>query len=71
LGTAISLLAGTVALDGVTSALISITAGGFVYLAAADLIPDLQHDRSVGALIMQTALISTGISIIGLLTFLE
>jgi zinc transporter ZupT len=33
----------------------SVTAGGFVYLAAADLIPELQHDRSLSALFIQTA----------------
>jgi zinc and cadmium transporter len=71
LGTGISLLAGAVALDGVTSALIPITAGGFVYLAAADLIPELQHDHSVRALTIQTVLISTGVAIMGLLTLVE
>jgi zinc transporter ZupT len=36
-------------------------------LAAADLIPELQHDRSARALFVQTALISTGIAVMGLL----
>lgn len=43
------------------------TAGGFVYLAAADLIPELQHDRSLRALVVQTTLISMGIAVMGLL----
>jgi hypothetical protein len=47
------------------------TAGGFVYLAAADLIPELQHDRSRRALIVQTALISLGIGVMGLLALIE
>ncbi len=71
LGTAISLLVGAVAQEAVTASLIPITAGGFVYLAAADLISELQHDRSFRALIMQTGLISIGIVIMGLLTFVE
>jgi zinc and cadmium transporter len=71
LGAAISLIIGTVAREGVTTVLIPITAGGFVYLAAADLIPELQHDRSVRALLTQTGLISSGIAIMGLLTFVE
>jgi zinc and cadmium transporter len=71
LGAAISLILGTVAREGITTALIPITAGGFVYLAAADLIPELQHDRSVRALLTQTGLISSGIAIMGLLTFVE
>jgi zinc and cadmium transporter len=71
LGTAISLLAGAVAHEAVTALLLPITAGGFVYLAAADLIPELQHDRSARALFGQTGLISLGIAIMGLLTFVE
>jgi zinc transporter ZupT len=51
--------------------LLPITAGGFVYLAAADLIPELQHDRSLRALVVQTSLMSAGIGLMGLLTFME
>ena len=55
----------------VTTSLVPLTAGGFVYLAAADLIPELQHDRSLLALVVQTVLITLGIVIMGLLTFIE
>jgi zinc and cadmium transporter len=48
-GTAVALVAGMAAQEAVISALLPVTAGGFVYLAAADLIPELQHDRSVRA----------------------
>jgi zinc and cadmium transporter len=71
LGTVISLLVGAVAQEAVIALLLPITAGGFVYLAAADLIPELQHDRSAHALFAQTGLISIGIAIMGLLTFIE
>jgi zinc and cadmium transporter len=71
LGTALSLLAGSVAQEMVTMSLVPITAGGFVYLAAADLIPELQHDRSLRALVVQTVLITLGIVVMGLLTFIE
>ena len=47
---------------------IPVTAGGFVYLAAADLIPELQHDRSFRALTVQTSLITMGIGVMWLLT---
>jgi zinc and cadmium transporter len=70
-GTALSLMAGAVAQQTVTAWLIPLTAGGFVYLAAADLIPELQHDRTVRALFVQTSFIALGIAIMGLLTFLE
>jgi zinc transporter ZupT len=67
----VSLIAGSIALEAVTASLLPITAGGFVYLAAADLIPELQHDRTWGALFAQTSLIIIGIAIMGLLTFIE
>ena len=71
IGTALSLSAGAVAKESVTTILVPLTAGGFVYLAAADLIPELQHDRSLRALIAQTFLISLGIAVMGLLTLVE
>lgn len=71
LGTAISLLAGSVAQEGITTSLVPLTAGGFVYLAAADLIPELQHDRSLRALVVQTSLIAMGILVMGLLTLVK
>jgi zinc and cadmium transporter len=70
-GTALSLLAGSVAQQTVTTSLIPLTAGGFVYLATADLIPELQHERGLRALVVQTILIALGIAVMGLLTFIE
>ena len=70
-GTSLSLLAGSVAQETITTSLIPITAGGFVYLAAADLIPELQHERGLRALVLQTVLITLGIAIMGLLRFME
>jgi len=55
----------------VTTSVVPLTAGGFVYLAAADLIPELQHDRSLRALVVQTFLITLGIVTMGLLIFIE
>ena len=71
LGTVVSLVAGAVTQETVTALLLPMTAGGFVYLAAADLIPELQHDRSARSLFAQTGLISLGIAIMGLLTLVE
>jgi zinc and cadmium transporter len=71
LGTITVLVAGTVAHEPVTRLLMPITAGGFVYIAAADLIPELQHDHSFRALVVQTGLISAGIAVMAGLTFLE
>ena len=69
LGTATAVLVGAVAHERMTELLVPITAGGFVYIAAADLIPELQHDRSLRALAVQTALISGGIAVMALLAF--
>ena len=63
--------AGSLGRERVTSALLPITAGGFVYQAGAGLILELQHDRSVRALVVQTTLISLGIGVMGLLTLIE
>lgn len=71
LGTAIALLVGVSARETVSTALVPVTAGGFVYLAAADLIPELQHDRSFRALVLQTTLIIAGVAVMGLLTLVE
>ena len=70
-GTATAVLAGAVAQERVTALLIPITAGGFVYIAAADLIPELQHDRSLSALVHQTVLVSLGIGVMALLTLVD
>jgi len=37
----------------------------------ADLIPELKHDRSIRALVTQTALISLGIGVMALLTLIR
>lgn len=71
LGTATAVVAGSMAPDRVTDLLVPMTAGGFVYIAAADLIPELQHDRSARALVVQTALITCGIAVMALLTFMD
>jgi zinc and cadmium transporter len=70
-GTAVALVAGAMARDAVVGALLPMTAGGFVYLATADLIPELQHDHSLRALVEQTSLISAGIAVMGALALVE
>lgn len=70
LGTVAALVLGAHAQIAV-QALLPLTAGGFVYLASADLIPELQHDRSLKGLLVQTSLICLGISVMGLLTLVE
>jgi zinc and cadmium transporter len=56
---------------GLSDLLVPVTAGGFVYLAAADLIPELQRDRSLTGLVSQVALMWLGIALMAALTLLE
>jgi zinc and cadmium transporter len=70
-GTLVALLAGTVTGTMMVSLFVPITAGGFVYIAAADLIPELQHDRSIRGLFVQVTLILLGIAVMALLAVLE
>jgi len=52
--------------------LIPVTAGGFIYLAATDLIPELhRHDAKIGQSIVQLIFIILGIALMSLLLFLE
>ena len=71
LGAIAVLMSGAVSGTAVTTALIPMTAGGFVYIAAADLIPELQHDRSSRGLFLQVSLMSLGMGVMGALALLE
>jgi zinc and cadmium transporter len=71
LGNVIALLTGAMVGSTVVSTLLPATAGGFVYLAAADLIPEMQRDRSLRALLVQTSLMSIGMGFMALLTIIE
>ena len=70
LGTILSLVIGPHIQDYAIS-LLPITAGGFIYIAGSDLIPELQHDVKVTTSLWQFALIVLGIGIMALLIFLE
>lgn len=71
LGAGLTLVAGSGAARAVTEPLVPIAAGGFVYIAAADLIPELQHDRSLRALAVQASLLTAGIAVMALLAAVE
>jgi zinc transporter ZupT len=67
LGALSALLLGSSTGQLANSVLVPMTAGGFVYIAAADLIPELQHDRSMRGLLLQGALISAGMLVMAVL----
>ncbi len=58
-------------LQGYTVSLVPITAGGFIYIAGSDLIPELQHDVQLSRSLLQFALIILGIGLMALLVFME
>jgi len=51
--------------------LLPITAGGFLYIAGSDLLPELHHDVKLSTSLWQMILIISGISIMALLTLFE
>jgi zinc and cadmium transporter len=55
-----------------SNSLIPITAGGFIYLAATDLIPELhRHDTKINNSLIQLICILLGIGLMFMMTFLE
>jgi zinc and cadmium transporter len=70
LGAVLSLLIGP-SIEGYASALLPITAGGFIYIAGSDLIPELHHDVKVSTSLWQFILITLGIGIMALLILFE
>jgi zinc and cadmium transporter len=71
LGAIAALAWGVMSGVAVTTVLIPVTAGGFVYIAAADLIPELQHDRSGRGLMSQVSLMLLGMGVMGVLALGE
>ncbi|HVL33627.1 MAG TPA: ZIP family metal transporter [Actinomycetota bacterium] len=63
------LLAGSI--DGMARALIAITAGGFVYIAGADLIPELQRETRPATSIVQFGGVVAGVAVMAALLLLE
>jgi len=68
--TGLSAVAGTIAglvlghyLDGFASRLLPVAAGGFLYIAASDLVPELHQVRSAAASFRQILLIALGVAV--------
>lgn len=55
-------------IDGALPILLSITAGGFVYIAAADLIPEIHKERNRAKMIRQFGFFLLGFAVVLLLT---
>ena len=63
LGTVITLLAGS-AIESLSNYVLPIAAGGFIYLAGTDLMPELNKDRSRINSLIQLAMIVAGLALI-------
>lgn len=70
IGAFISLIAGPY-VTGYSVALLPITAGGFIYIAGSDLIPELQGCETASASLLQFVSIALGIGIMALLVLIE
>ncbi len=70
IGTVLSLTIGP-HIQGYTVALVPITAGGFIYIAGSDLIPELQQDVKMSRSLLQFGLIVLGIGIMAILAAFE
>jgi len=70
LGVLVPLLIGSRAI-GLTSVVLPIAAGGFIYIAGSDLIPELHNKSQVGRAFSQLIFIIIGIVLMYLLLFLE
>ena len=69
-GTVLSLAVGP-HVAGYSSILVPITAGGFIYIAGSDLIPELHRDVSVGRSLLQFGIIILGLAVMAALTLIE
>lgn len=70
LGTFVALIVGSAG-KVLPTAVLPVAAGGFLYIAMADLMPELQHDRTLRGLLVQAALVALGIGRMGLLMLTE
>ena len=69
-GAVTSLLLGP-AVSGYTAFMLPLIAGGFIYIAGADLIPELHHDHELPGSLAQFAMILVGIGLMYLLLLVE
>ncbi len=70
LGAVIALLAGS-RVAGFPSVILPVAAGGFIYIAGSDLVPELHKERNPSKSAIQLLAIGLGVSLMLLLTMLE
>jgi zinc and cadmium transporter len=55
----------------VATLMLPLAAGGFLYIAGSDLLPELQQERALGKSVVQCTAMSCGVGVMWLLTWLE
>lgn len=70
-GAVLTLVWGAAVGRHLTQVLVPFTAGGFLYIAMASLIPELQHDRTMKGFFTQFAMIGLGLAVMGALLIAE
>ena len=70
LGTVISLLVGSSVAD-FSGVMLPLAAGGFIYIAGSDLVPELNKESNLGKSLMQLLAIGLGIGLMLILVMLE
>jgi zinc and cadmium transporter len=70
LGTVISLLVGTRVAD-FAAVMLPLAAGGFIYIAGSDLVPELNKESTPGKSLVQMLAIGVGVGLMLLLDMLE
>jgi len=68
LGTVLALLIGT-RISSFASFMLPLTAGGFLYIAGSDLIPELHHETKISTSLGQLVSIICGVGVMALLVF--
>jgi zinc and cadmium transporter len=58
-------------IEGFSLSLLPITAGGFLYIAGSDLIPELHHEVKASKSLLQFIMILLGVGVMALLIILE
>ncbi len=69
-GTVLALMLGT-SFEGASSVLVPLAAGGFIYIAGADLIPELHKETETKKSVIQVIIIMLGFAVMALLLLLE
>ena len=54
-------------ITGFTEALVPLTAGGFIYIAGSDLIPELHHNTDIKKSLIQLLMLIAGVAVMTIL----